>query len=182
MTVSVYQLPHPSRILTMITVILSFIVAIIVAIIPIAVVFEAGADLFLGLIKAAAVLEALIIILGMLGLMLGTSLPRAPADVRGAVYGDLWFVASILLGLGAIALPWGYYVVYMGLFTGMIGFALGLIATVACLLDKEVAAEIAPYWRAFIIMAAFYIIVFIISASIFPRWWWPGVPTPRALW
>ena len=168
--------------LTMITVILSFIITIIVAIIPIGVVFEAEADFFSGLIRAAAVLEALIIILGMLGLMLGTSLPKAPADVRGAVYSDLWLVASILLGLGAMILPWGYYVVYMGIFTGMIGFALGLIATVACLLDKEVAAEMAPYWRAFIVMAAFYIIVFIVSLSLFPYWWWRGIPIPRALW
>ena len=181
MTISVYQLPHPSRILTIITVILSFIIAIIVAIIPIGVVFEAGPDLFSGLMKATAVLEALIIILGMLGLMLGTSLPRAPAEVRGAVYGDLWFVSSILLGLGAMTLPWGFYTVFMGIFTGIIGFALGTITTVACLVDKEVAAEIAPYWRAFVIMAAFYIIIFIVSMWLFFSWW-RAIPMPRAPW
>jgi len=169
--------------LTMSTVILSFIIAIIVAIIPIGVVFEAEADFFFDLIKAAAVLEALIIILGVLGLMLGASLPKAPADVRGAVYSDLWFVASILLGLGAIALPWGYDAAYMGIFTGMIGFAIGVMATVACLLDKEVAAEIAPYWRAFIVMAAFYIIIFILSWSLLSYWWWRWTASiPRALW
>ena len=179
MTISVYQLPHPSRILTMITVILSFIIAILVAIIPIGVVFEASADLFSGLMKAMAVLEALIIILGTLGLMIGTTLPRAPADVRGALYGDLWFVSSILLGLGAMSLPWGLYTAYMSIFTGIIGFALGTITTVACLVDKEVAAEVMPYWRAFIIMAIFYIIVFIVSWMAFG---WRAILMPRALW
>ena len=163
----------------MITVILSFIIAIIVAIIPIGVVFKASADLFSGLMKAMAVLEALIIILGMLGLMIGTSLPRAPADVRGAMYGDLWFVSSILLGLGTMSLPWGLYIAYMGIFTGIIGFALGTITTVTCLVDKEVAAEVMPYWRAFIIMAIFYIIVFIVSWMAF-GWW--AILMPRALW
>ena len=167
------QIGHPSRILTIISVVLSFIIAIIVAIVPIATMFVEPADLpglIRNLSKAAAVLETLIIILGMLGLMLGASVPKAPAETRAAIYNDLWFVAALLLGLGAMTLPWVYLATVLAFSTGAIGFAIGTLVTAVCLLDKEVAAEVLPYWRAFVIMAVFFIIVFIITP-----WAWGGM-------
>jgi len=188
------RLPHASRILSLITVVLSFIVAVVIAIWPLIMLFTAPeylaepgfAELMRNLAKATVTLEALIIILGSLSLMLGASVLKAPAETRAALYNDLWLSAAWLLGLGAIIRLWYYYTIppyyyyivryaiisLVGVFTGMVGFAIGTIVAAVRLFDKEVATEVLPYWRAFIIMAVFYVLAFVLAP-------WPAPwPTP----